>query len=189
MVGAISIGSYGYAQHAKADISVPTPPVSLPTSGTVKDVVTTVKNTVAPDVKNGTDATSALCDAIGPKVDDALKDFDAKYADHLSYYKKQREALQLLVGQLNDQKIDTSKLRADLVLFDLKMKKFEDDKPAVEQKLQDIKTFKCEDQLTKSATALAGAVSDEKAMMTDTKDILSYLNGTIESDVTALRSK
>jgi hypothetical protein len=181
----ISTLSFGLAAHA-----------SLLGNGTINKAVGNTTQTVTGAVgasvnstANATNATvSSVCDQITPKVDSKISDFNKKFDTHLSYYKDQRQKVQLLVNGLNAKGVDTSKLRADLVLFDLKQKKFESDKSSVLDNLNLIKTDKCAGHMISAASDLTAAVSSEKTLKTDTNDLLNFLNTNIQNDINSLRS-
>lgn len=175
VVGALS---YGFAAHASL--------LDLP-GNAVKDTTKAVTGTVEGVTNTTSNTVNSSCEAINSKFDSKISDFNEKFNKHLTYYKDQRQKLQLLADQLSDKGIDASKLRADLVLFDLKQKKFQDDKDPILEKLTSAKENKCAGHLISAASDIASAISAGKTLKADANDILTFLNTNIQNDIASLR--
>jgi hypothetical protein len=180
---------------AKAQISLPSS-ASVSNLNTVTNAVTNNVNNTVPTANpleiekdiEGSDITvvkntkEELCNIISQKIDQKIIKYEQNHSKHLAYYQKERNDLRTLIGKLENKKIDVSKLKTDLSLFDARIKKLSDDKTAMLSKLKEFESLKC-DGLEKLANGALQEVKNlEKVTKEDSRSLAAF-RSTVLKDV------
>lgn len=157
----------------------------------VKDAHEEIKNirvtTAAENKQVRTELATERCARITAEIDRRVQKFTTSHTHRATQFEMIKTRVQEQITQLESKGIDTAKVKADLVIFDTKLRKLIADRDAYLAALHATKSPVCGQSQGEFAKALAAARAAQKLVLTDTQDLLDFVKNTLKPDLQALR--
>ncbi len=131
----------------------------------------------------------AKCDLIEANVTRKITNFEANRNKHVASYIRTKEKVAAMVTKLEAKGYDVTKLKADLIEYDAKIKKFSDDHAAYIAALTSTQEFACGKSEGEFKTQLIAARGILKAVHDDSVAIRTYWAETVKPDLLALKAQ
>lgn len=130
----------------------------------------------------------ARCPVVESKIQVKSTNFDNSKVKHLEVYAKVKERLVVIVDKLAAKGFDVASLRAALVIYDQKIKKFSDDYAIYIGKLKESQVYVCGKSEGQFRTQLKEAKVALAQVHKDAVDIRTYYAQTIKPEINKIRA-
>lgn len=130
---------------------------------------------------------SKVCDEITSRINERIKKYEENHDGHVTAYNKLKTRLQELIVKLESESKDVTKLKADLVILDEKIKAYSDSKAAFIQMLKDSQSMACGQSQGAFKEQVGKIQQAHLTMMEKAKDVRTFFSGTIKVDLRALK--
>lgn len=129
------------------------------------------------------------CFVAGTLIENRVEKFRNHRDDHIARYNRIKDRFTALVTKLTEKGYDTTQLKADLQIFNEKIKKFHTDVDAFHKKLAEANNYNCGDSEGAFKSKILEARDLLKIIRADIVDIHDFFKNIIKPDFQAVRAQ
>lgn len=133
--------------------------------------------------------TDFKCAVTVKKIDNRIIFFRTRKAFRVQRYQNHKNILMTMIAKFESKGLDTTKLKSDMSIMDVKTSKISTDFESLLSKLTESKNYDCGDAQGKYKQTLEEAKALRDVVSADAKDIHDFWKSTIRVDVASLMSQ
>lgn len=128
-----------------------------------------------------------VCDDVTSRINQRIKKYEENHDGHVTAYNKLKNRLQELVTKLEAEGKDVTKLKADLVILEEKIKAYSDAKATFIETLKNSQSMACGESQGAFKEQIGTIQDAHRTMMGKAKDIRTFFSTVIKVDLRALK--